>query len=200
MDENEIRLDSIKELIDRAFSSRLPMLVSTMQLLDRIRAIAAKTEESEAPAEATTAPSPPEKVIVSCDASIKKNPGGPAAVGFVIQDRDKPPIRMAHPTPATTNNQAEYDAVYQALTTYAGLVNNPGCEIEVRSDSQLVVKQLNGEMQCNDKKLEKRRDTILELTKELPVPVKFVWRPRNSTPELESANYLAQDLLDVPRH
>lgn len=198
MDENKIRLESINELIIKTFQSKQPMLLSTAWLLEKIQEIAAAEDPDSM--EEQPIKNGLDHVIISCDASIKQNPGGPSAVGFVIQDREKEPQGVSKMTSATTNNQAEYDAVYEALTTYTGLINNPGCLIEIRSDSQIVVKQLRKDMKCNDPQLEKRRDLILELVEALPVPVKFVWRPRNSTIELESANYLAQDLLKVPRH
>lgn len=197
MDEKQIRLDSIAEMIDNAFNSGQPMLLTSARLLEKIQMIALGVDEEQPMVK------PKEEldhVIISCDASIKKNPGGPSSVGFVIQDKNKKPVGLAQLVPATTNNQAEYDAIYEGLKAFMGLNNNPGCEIEIRSDSQLVIKQLRGEMKCNDPQLEKRKEAIWELARALPVLVKFEWRPRNSTPELESANYLAQDLLDVPRH
>ena len=166
------------------------------KILDRIEEKIDKLLESRIqPIEA-----PSQHVIISCDASIKNNPGGPSAIGFVIRKPKEKPVGISKPSPAVTNNQAEYDAVYESLTTFFNLNNNPGCKVEVRSDSQLVIKQLKGEIKCQDTTLVKRRDAIREFIKALPVPVEFVWKPRNSTKDLEEANYLAQDLIEVPRH
>jgi len=191
------RLATIIEMIDRALLCD-PMLVTTERLLRNITAIAQGADEV-----ILNEPSPPalDHIIASCDASIKENPGGPSAVGIVILMPQQPnPIQISQASPAKTNNQAEYDAVYIALTTLFDRHNNPQCNVEIRSDSQLVIKQLNKEIECHDKDLQRRRDRILELVTALPVPVIFVWRPRNSTPELKLANYLAQDYLGVPRH
>jgi ribonuclease HI len=187
------RLRVIIEMIDQHLKS--DMLTSSRNFLGKIRAVA---NGDEIPSKEVK--KEPSKIIISGDASIKVNPGGPASVGIVIEIPGRKIMQVAQPTPATTNNQAEYDAVYMGLTTLVNLINNPPAPITVRSDSQLVIRQLKKEIECNDKKLLSRRDAILELVNQIPVPVTFEWRPRNSTPELELANHLAQDLLGVPRH
>lgn len=174
--EERKRLDRIEEKLDKIIALLEPDLTMTHPPLEV-----------------------PQHTIISCDASIKTNPGGPSSVGFVIRRPNEQPMIVAKPCPATTNNQAEYDAVYEALTTLFNLVNNPG-KVEVRSDSKLVIDQLNGEMECHDKTLAKRRDAIREFVKALPVEVTFTWRPRNSTPDLETANYRAQEILGVSPH
>ena len=194
--ELEQRLKALVQMIDEQLSK--DMLTSSQRFLRKLSDVAQGKDDICYAQVRALPPSP--HVIISCDASIKNNPGGPAAVGFVIQDRDKKAQPFAIPTPSKTNNQAEYDAIYESLRTFINLCNNPLSLIEVRSDSQVIVNQLNGVMVCRDPILAKRRESILELTQALPVPVQFVWRPRNSTPELELANHLAQDLLGVPRH
>lgn len=198
------RLDTIAEMIEERFRNKKDMLASTMNLLMSIREVAKGRELAKKPktiqkAEdlATTTL---DHVVISCDASIKENPGGPASVGFVIRRPNEKPTVIGRPSPATSNNQAEYDAVYEALTTFFNLSNNPGCTVEVRSDSKLVIDQLNGEMKCHDKDLARRRDLILEYVKALPAPINFVWMPRNSTEDLAAANFKAQALLGVRKH
>lgn len=202
MDEGLERLNAISEMIDVALGSGQPMLVSTEKLLQRIQAVALGTDET-LPSRHTAPPM--DHIVISCDASITENPGGTVAVGAIVEwptgHPNTVPMQIQRVMPkSNTNNQGEYDAVYTALTSLMNLHNNPGCEIEVRSDSKLVVDQLNGKMKCNDDQLKRRRDIILELVENLPVPVRFVWRPRNSTPALTQANYLAQDVLGVSRH
>ena len=144
-----------------------------------------------------------EHIIISCDASIKQNPGGPASIGYVVQfptSWQQKNHEMAAIVKANTNNLAEYTAVYMALTTLMDLNNNPKCKIEIRTDSQLVVKQIQGNIACNNEQLKIKRDCIRELIANLPIEVELKWRPRNSTPELEQANFLAQDILQVKRH
>lgn len=213
MDEDEVkqRVVAVLELVK---SSRSPTwTVESWMCLDKLEKtlIGESDDEAETPIQVEVTPTsnqgPPDKVIISCDASIKKNPGGPASVGYVIQYRGRgkdPNPNMEEGIPCmsktTTINQAEYEAIYAALSNFFGLVNNPLVPVEVRSDSKLVIDQINGKINCNDPELKRRKDIIVELVHELPVPVSFQWRPRNSTPELELANYLAQDVLGVPRH
>lgn len=188
------RLEAISELINRNLDKTTPLL------LLQVKAIAEGSEEELNQGTILKKKPKENKIIMSCDASIKVNPGGPSAVGAVVEFPNGEKLELSQGSNSTTNNQAEYDAIYFGLTTLMNLHNNPGVPIEIRSDSQLVIRQLSGDMKCKDEKLQKKRDIIRELVEAIPVPVKYVWRPRNSTAELKLANYLAQDLLGVPRH
>jgi ribonuclease HI len=200
-----LRLQAVSDYIDRIFDEGRPMLTSTAGTLLYVQAICLGTETEYGMSKQTTIKLFP--IIISCDASIKVNPGGPSSVGVVIDMpehvesiKSKRKLEIAQKTPATSNNQAEYDAVYFGLTTLMDLKNNPGCKVEVHSDSQLVIRQINGDMKCKDESLKKRRDINRELIQTLPLEVELLWKPRNSTPGLEMANFLAQDLLGVRRH
>lgn len=189
------RLESIVEMIYEHMDSA-DMLVSTNRLLMQVSCVALGVEPQE-----EQRPLKRAHIVVSCDASVKKNPGGPAAVGIVVEFPDqRPELAMSRASRATTNNQAEYEAIYFALVTLFNLHNNPGSMVEIRSDSRLAIEQLNKEMECRDESLKNKRDIILEFVERLPVEVRFVWRPRNSTIALKRANHLAQDELGVPRH
>lgn len=205
-DEAKQRLMAIAESIDREIDSGRPMLNYDYDFYFKLWRMAWAPDDEPNPLGYQAPISMPRKqnlkhVIISCDASITENPGGKVAVGVVIQYKNEPPVEVFRKIRnAKTNNEGEYDAIYFGLTQLMGLKNNPGCEVEVRSDSLLVVNQLNGKWECKKEELKKRRDSILELIKTLPVPVSVQWRPRNSTPALEKANYLAQDALGVSRH
>lgn len=142
-------------------------------------------------------------IIISCDASITENPGGQCSVGYVIRFppvMNAEPIKQSMKTPSNSNNEGEYDAIYEALKTLFALHNHPPCEVEIHSDSKLVVKQLNGEWKINNPELQRRCTSIHELCSELPVPVSIAWHRRNSTEDLAEANFLAQDEIGVKRH
>jgi ribonuclease HI len=143
-------------------------------------------------------------IIISCDASIKNNPGGPSSVGVVIRfpdEMNQTPLKMSKVVAAKSNNEAEYDAVYEGLVTLFNLINKPKYPVIVRSDSKLVVNQLLGEWKINNESLKEKAAHIHEFCKAVqPVPVIIEWHRRNSTPDLTEANFIAQDKLGVRRH
>jgi len=83
----------------------------------------------------------PKRLIIFTDGASLGNPGQ-ASIGAVIQDgQGKVISRISRRIGHATNNQAEYTAIIAALEEAARLGAE---EAEVRSDSELVVKQLNG--------------------------------------------------------
>jgi ribonuclease HI len=81
------------------------------------------------------------RVIVYVDGASRGNPG-PAAIAAIIQDETGRPIAsLAQRIGTATNNEAEYRAVIAALQKAVSLGVR---EVELKSDSELVVKQLNG--------------------------------------------------------
>src|SRR5262249_34650695 len=73
--------------------------------------------------------------------AARGNPG-PAACAFVIVRPGHPPIEHAERLGETTNNVAEYTALVRALARAAELGLK---RLAVYSDSELMVKQMNGE-------------------------------------------------------
>lgn len=68
--------------------------------------------------------------------------------------------------PGATNNVAEYHALGHCLrwlADRAGVYLTPGRPVVVRGDSQLVVKQVNGDWACNAEPLLSLRDRCREL-------------------------------------
>jgi ribonuclease HI len=199
------RLFAIASMIDDYFNnSSIPILNSTYGFLESIQKVAlGLDQEDDGPRKVNSLFG--DYITISCDASILKNPGGPSAIGFVIDfaKRDQANLSTGRHCKASTNNQAEYDAVFFSLTTLMDLCGgaNIAVPINVISDSLLVVNQLNGHMKCNDENLKHKRDQILKLSERFSnTSVIFSWKPRNSTPELKQANDMAQNLLGVKNH
>jgi ribonuclease HI len=144
---------------------------------------------------------PPETVIVSCDGSILKNPGGRCSVGVVIlAPGNNNTLELAEFTPSSTNNEAEFDAVYLGISTVLAMYPSNAYAIQVESDSKVVVESLRGNYKLKEERLARRRNVILELTEHVERGVTFVWRKRNSTPGLKRANALAQIKNGVKVH
>ena len=75
------------------------------------------------------------------DGASRNNPG-PAAIGAIIKDeKGKRHARISLRIGVATNNEAEYRAVISALEKAIDLGAR---QVEVNSDSELVVKQVNG--------------------------------------------------------
>ncbi len=96
------------------------------------------------------------KVRIYTDGGARGNPG-PAGIGVVILalDQGKEGDTLATISKylgETTNNQAEYQAVISGLTEAAKLKAQ---EVEIVSDSELLVKQCNGEYKVKDPDLAK---------------------------------------------
>jgi len=89
-------------------------------------------------------------LILHIDGSVEGNPG-PGAIGVVVEREDGTPVEawgevIGH----VTNNQAEYQALLAGLRKARQL----GAEaVTVRSDSQLLVRQLLGQYRVKNPKL-----------------------------------------------
>jgi len=80
------------------------------------------------------------KLILFTDGAARGNPG-PAAIGIVIADASGNEIEALGETIGhATNNEAEYRALLRGLERAA----LHGDTIEVRTDSELLARQLNG--------------------------------------------------------
>ena len=81
------------------------------------------------------------KLIINTDGLSKGNPGT-AAIGATIKDeRGKMLATISQRIGITTNNVAEYKALIAALQKALKL---KATQVEVRSDSELMIRQLSG--------------------------------------------------------
>ncbi len=82
------------------------------------------------------------KAVIYADGASRGNPG-PAAIGAIIKDeRGRLITSISQRIGRATNNQAEYRAIIAALEEAARLGAR---QVEIKTDSELVVKQINGE-------------------------------------------------------
>jgi len=92
-----------------------------------------------------------EKLLIYTDGGARGNPG-PAAIGVVIGSK-----HYGEYIGETTNNIAEYKAAVFALKKAKQLIGKKKAEeteVEVRMDSELIVRQLNGRYKILDKNLQ----------------------------------------------
>ncbi len=82
------------------------------------------------------------KAVIFADGASRGNPGQ-AAIGVTIRDeRGRLIASISRRIGRATNNEAEYRAIIAALEETAGLDAD---RVAIKTDSELVVKQINGE-------------------------------------------------------
>ena len=130
-----------------------------------------------------------DRLIIYTDGASRGNPG-PAAIGVVVRDGsgrilDTISLCLGH----ATNNQAEYRAIIAGLEKALAL---GASHVDVRSDSELVVRQLTGEYKVKNsdlkplfQKVEGLRSRLFGLT------VSYIPREDN-----QDADRLANEALD----
>ncbi len=94
------------------------------------------------------------KLRIQTDGGARGNPG-PAGIGVVISDATTGEMLEEHADylGRTTNNQAEYRAVLKGLERALVL---GATEVEVVTDSELLVKQANGEYKVKNPDIAQR--------------------------------------------
>lgn len=87
--------------------------------------------------------------VLRTDGGSRGNPG-PAGAGFVIEVGGEIVCRGGKFIPSATNNIAEYEAFIWGLANVAALGHS---EVRVFSDSELLVKQINGQYRVKNEGL-----------------------------------------------
>ena len=99
-------------------------------------------------------------VIIYTDGVSRGNPGL-AAIGAVIKDeQSRLLISTSRRIGVATNNQAEYEAVIAALEEAIKLGTG---RVDIRSDSELVVRQLNGQYRVKNPRLKSLHQHVKHL-------------------------------------
>lgn len=127
------------------------------------------------------------RFTINTDGGSRGNPG-PAAIGVVIKTAGEA-IKIGKYIGVTTNNVAEYSALVEAL---AAAKENSATELECLLDSELVVKQLNGQYKVKDANMQKLWKEVKELEKYfVKVVYKNIPRAQNS-----EADAIVNEVLD----
>ena len=129
------------------------------------------------------------KVVAYTDGASRGNPG-PSSFGVVLFDADGRQVHsVSQALGRATNNQAEYRGAIAALEAALGLGAR---EVELRMDSELVVRQLSGRYKVRNPGLIPLHNRIRYLRK-LFDSVSIVHVPRAQNRE---ADRLANEALD----
>lgn len=132
-----------------------------------------------------------ENVIIFTDGGARGNPG-PAGAGAVIYQSEKKVAELKkYLGDKQTNNWAEYEALILALKEAKGR-GLAGEQVEVRMDSELIVKQMKGEYKVKDKELKKQHAKVLTLLSDFSA-VRFIHVPREENKE---ADRLVNEAID----
>ena len=131
------------------------------------------------------------RLRVYSDGASRGNPG-PSAIAFTVVGAGGEILkRYSEYVGVRTNNQAEYEALISALEFASGL---PSEEIVCHMDSELVVKQLNGEYRVRSSKLEILWLKVHELKQKFQ-KISFIHVPRTDT-YIQVVDRLANQALD----
>lgn len=182
---------TLDEAAPRGSSARAEVEAHLTSVLEGAASASAGTRvRHPAKAAATSAPAAPSGVPVAySDGASRGNPG-PAAIGIHLHAKDGSDLwREGRRIGRATNNVAEYRGAIAALTKARELGLD---ELELRMDSELVVKQLRGEYRVKDARLAELK---AELDALLPgfrkVRIRHVPREQNRV-----ADGLANEALD----
>jgi ribonuclease HI len=130
-------------------------------------------------------------LTINIDGAARGNPG-PAAYAYVIARDGHPLIEQAECLGSATNNLAEYTALVRALERAAAL---GGECLAIRSDSELLVKQMNGEYRVKNDQLRVLYSQAKRLCDRfVAVAIRHVPRAENS-----HADRLCNEVLDGAR-
>src|SRR5437899_1592811 len=127
-------------------------------------------------------------LTINIDGAARGNPG-PAAYACVIAKDSQLLSEEARRLGTATNNVAEYSALVHALERAAEL---GGTRLLIKSDSELLVKQMNGEYRVKDPRLKILHDQASRLRERFSsVSIVHVPRAKNS-----HADRLCNEALD----
>lgn len=129
------------------------------------------------------------KLSIFSDGASRGNPG-PAGVGVVIKDGRKKVKELYKFLGDTTNNVAEYNALILGLSEAVALKAD---EIVVNLDSELVVRQLNGEYKVKDGDIKKLFEIALSILKNFKhFEIRHIGREKN-----KEADVLANKAINL---
>ena len=139
------------------------------------------------------------KLIINTDGGSRGNPG-PSGLGVVFKnEQGLITAEFKKYIGETTNNQAEYRALILALEEAIKISNdkfqisNEKASLEIRMDSELIVRQMQGRYKIKDQGLKPLAETVLKLCKNF-ANVNFIHVPRVQNSD---ADRLVNEAIDL---
>ncbi|MFC1623549.1 ribonuclease HI family protein [Patescibacteria group bacterium] len=134
------------------------------------------------------------KITMFTDGGSRNNPGIAGAGVFIADENGKELKKAKKFLGIQTNNWAEYEALVLGLETLKKMFSAKTKEIsvEVKMDSQLIVRQLNGEYRVKEPSLFQQFVKVNNLKIDFP-NIKFTHIPRA---ENKKADKLANQAMD----
>lgn len=129
------------------------------------------------------------KLILYTDGAARGNPGPASAGAFICTPEGATVAEISEYLGETTNNVAEYEALLAGLRR---LIELGAEEVEIRADSELMVRQMEGRYRVKHPNLKPLYQEALALLKKIPrYSIKHVRREQN-----KEADRLANRALD----
>lgn len=129
-----------------------------------------------------------EVTIFTDGACEPKNPGGIATYGFIIY-KDGEPVDhgkgVVETGPDATNNLAEYTAPRRALELLKEK-DIDSDQVTVKTDSQLVVKQVRGEWRVKSQSIREPYQELMKVIRSLDTNFRMQWVPREENERADS--------------
>ena len=115
-------------------------------------------------------------LIIYTDGACLGNPG-PMGIGVVVYKGRTKLMEISEYVGEGTNNIAEYLSLIRALEI---ATEKEESEVHIRTDSQLIARQISGEYKVKDKKLKPLKAKVDKLTENLKVKVEHISREQNA--------------------
>lgn len=128
---------------------------------------------------------------VYTDGASRNNPGEAACAYIFAEPEGDVFHKDGDYLGVKTNNQAEYHAVISALEGAVGVHRGP---ITLFSDSQLIVKQLNGDWRVKSDNMKPLYDKVIQLGQRYD-SLEFKYVPRDNS-KIQMADEFCNSILD----
>ena len=134
------------------------------------------------------------KITIFTDGGSRNNPGMAGAGVFIMDEKGKELKKVKKFLGIQTNNWAEYEALILGLETAKKLLGEKtkSTEVEIKMDSELIVKQLNGQYRVKEPSLFQQFVKVNNLKINFP-NISFNHIPRAQNKE---ADKLANQAMD----